>query len=147
MQPFDEPSIEAQYRIANYNRSLRFLNDLARLDRHRRLHTLSTSLARSEPQFRYPAGVRMKKITVAGPGDIAGKPLAIFTLEGWQRGMVLSANPNADLDLSLRELEPPVHKNDMFTNRLRAMVMAVRVIVQAIEADQWLQPQPTPDSA
>jgi hypothetical protein len=54
MQPFEEPVIECQYRIANFNRSLRFLNDLARLDRHRRLHTFCTSVKRSQPQLRYP---------------------------------------------------------------------------------------------
>jgi hypothetical protein len=46
-------------------------------------------------------------------------------------------NPDADLDLSLQELEPPIANNDIFTNRLHAMVMAVRAIVLAIEADSW----------
>lgn len=137
MQPFEEPSIEPQYRIANFNRSLRFLNELARLDRHRRLHTFCTFVVRSEPQFRYPEEVRLQKITVAEPGDMTGKPLATFTLEGWKRNMTLSANPNADLDLSLQELEPPAAKNDTFTNRLHAMVKAVRAIILAIEANAW----------
>ncbi len=137
MQPFEEPVVEPQYRIANFNRSLRFLNDLARLDRHRRLHTFCTCLKRSEPQLRYPTGVSLKEIRVAEPGDISGKALATFTLEGWKRGMTLSANPDAHLDLSLQELDPPTATNDIFTNRLHAMVVAVRAIALAIEADSW----------
>lgn len=108
MQPFEEPALEAKYRIANYNRSLRFLNDLARLDRHRRLHTFCTYVARSEPRFRCPPAVMIENLRVNAPGDIASKPLATFKLTGWKRGMNLSVNPNADLELSLQELELPV---------------------------------------
>jgi hypothetical protein len=39
MQPFAEPDLSPELRICNYNRSLRFLNDLARMDRHRTLHS------------------------------------------------------------------------------------------------------------
>jgi hypothetical protein len=137
MQPFEEPVIEPQYRIANFNRSLRFLNDLARLDRHRRLHTFCNRVKRSEPQLRYPEGVRLKEINIAEQEDISGTPLATFTLEGWKRGMTLSANPDADLDLSLQQLEPATATNDTFTNRLDAMAIAVRTIVLALEADSW----------
>ena len=39
MQPFEEPKLEPKLRIGNFNRCLRFLNELARIDRRRRLHT------------------------------------------------------------------------------------------------------------
>lgn len=140
MQPFHEGELEARYRIANYNRCLGFLNDLARLDRHRRLHTFCTFVARSEPQFRYPSEVKLHNLHVNAPGEISDQPLATFSLKGWKRGMPFSANPNADVDLSLRELEPPVHRNDIFPNRLRAMAMAVQAIVGALEVNAWQEP-------
>jgi hypothetical protein len=59
-----------------------------------------------------PEEVRPKEITLAEPGDMTGRPLAIFTLEGWKRDMGLSPNPNADFDLSLQELKSPAARND-----------------------------------
>jgi hypothetical protein len=68
------------------------------------------------------------------------QPLAKFTLCGWQRGMKLSANPNVDLELSLEEIEAPCWHNDGFPNRLKSIVRTVRMIIAALENDEWKPP-------
>jgi len=140
MQPFEEPDLEPKWRIGNFNRCLRFLNELARIDRHRRLHTFSTYVVEGEPQFRLPDGVSLTALDLHVPGNIADRPLAKFTLSGWQRGMKLSANPNVDFDLSLEGIEVPCWPNDSFANRLKSIVRTVSMIIRALENDEWKSP-------
>jgi len=140
MQPFEEPELEPRYRIGNFNRCLRFLNELARVDRHRRLHAFSTYATSGTPQFRLPDEVTMESLEVNIPGSILDGPLARFVLRGWERGMKLSVNPNVDLDLSLEEMEAPCWPNDSFPNRLQSIIRTVRMIIGTIENDTWKSP-------
>lgn len=137
MQPFEEPDLAPKLRIGNFNRCLRFLNELARIDRHRRLHTFSTYVTGGEPQFRLPKNVSLEALELNVPGNIVDLPLAKFRLSGWQRGMKLSANPNVDLELSLEEMEAPCWPNDGLPNRLKSIVSTVRMIIAALENDEW----------
>jgi hypothetical protein len=68
--------------------------------------------------------------------------VAHFSLEGWQRGMKLLANPNADIDLSLEGIDPPCHSNDTFPHRLEAIIQNVRIIISLLEKNQWLPSSP-----
>jgi len=138
MQPFEEPNLEPKLRIGNFNRCLRFLNELARIDRHRRLHTFSTYVTGGKPQFRLPDNVSLEVLELNVPGNIADESLAKFKLSGWQRGMKLSANPNVDLELSLEEMEAPCWPNDGLPNRLKSIVRTVRMIIAALENDEWI---------
>lgn len=137
MQPFEEPELEPKYRIANFNRCLRLLNEWARLDRHRFPHTFTTFATKVAPQFRCPDGVSLLSLEVSKPAEIGMGPIARFSLTGWKAGMNLEANPRADLDLSIKGMEPPCHPNDSFPNRLRSMLTAVRMIIQPIENNAW----------
>lgn len=137
MQPFEEPELEPKYRIENYNRCLRLLNEWARIDRHRVPHTFVTFAKQVSPEFRFPKGVSLKSLEISEPAEIGAGPIATFSLVGWKPEMNLQANPRADLDLSIKGMEPPCHPHDSFPNRLRSMLQAVRMIIHPIEDDKW----------
>lgn len=140
-QPFAEPPLEASLLVLNSNRCLRFLNDLARIDRHRRLHTLIAAVSTDRPLFEIPKGTRLEKLEVRPMGSSEG-PAARFCLTGWQRGMKLFANPHADIDLWLEGLAAPCHQNDTLPHRLQSITMNVRMIVSFLENNEWLPPSP-----
>jgi hypothetical protein len=140
-QPFAEPPLEASLMVLNSNRCLRFLNELARIDRHRRLHTLIAGISMDRPLFELPEGTRLEKLEVRPISPWEG-PAARFSLSGWQRGMKLFANPLADIDLWLEGLAAPCHPNDTLPHRLQSITMNVRMIVSFIEKNEWLPPSP-----
>lgn len=143
MQPFAEPDLSPELRICNYNRSLRFLNDLARVDRHRTLHSLCTAVAGAQPLLRLPKSVKLLNLKTCKVGNLNGEPLATFELGGWHSGLQISANPNVDLNISLREIEPPCFDNDYLSERLRSMVYSTRMIIAALENNRWIEPEST----
>jgi hypothetical protein len=140
-QPFAEPPLEASLMVLNSNRCLRFLNELARIDRHRRLHTLIAGISMDRPLFELPEGARLEKLEVRPISSSEG-PAACFTLTGWKRGMKLFANPLADIDLWLEGLAAPCHSNDTLPHRLQSITMNVRMIVSFLEKNEWLPPSP-----
>lgn len=139
LQPFAEPSVDASLRIVNANRSLGFLNDLARLDRHHRLHTFFTTIGSEAPILDLPEGVSLKSVVIRPSSDHAG-PIVRFSLDGWREGMELHANPNADIELSLEGMPPAAHNNDTFANRLKSIVMNVRIVVSFLQKNSWIEP-------
>jgi hypothetical protein len=140
-QPFAEPPLEASLMVLNSNRCLRFLNELARIDRHRRLHTLIAGISMDRPLFDLPDGTRLEKLEVRPMSSPEG-PAARFSLTGWQRGMKLFANPLADIDLWLEGLAVPCHPNDTLPHRLESITMNVRIIVSLLEKNEWLPLSP-----
>jgi hypothetical protein len=140
-QPFAEPPLEASLQVLNSNRCLRFLNELARIDRHRRLHTLIAGISMDRPLFELPEGTRLEKLEVRPMSSSEGSA-ARFSLTGWQRGMKLFANPHADIDLWLEGLAAPSHANDTLPHRLQSITMNVRMIVSFLEENEWLPPSP-----
>lgn len=140
-QPFAEPSLEASLLVLNSNRCLRFLNELARIDRHRRLHTLVAGISMDRPLFELPEGTQLQKLEVRPMSSSEG-PAARFSLTGWRRGMKLFANPLADIDLWLEGLAAPCHANDTLPHRLQSITMNVRMIVGFLEKNEWLPASP-----
>jgi hypothetical protein len=140
-QPFAEPPLEASLLVLNSNRCLQFLNELARIDRHRRLHTLIAAISMDRPLFELPQDTRLEKLQVRPMSSSEG-PVARFSLAGWQRGMKLFANPLADIDLWLEGLAAPCHSNDTLPHRLQSITMNVRMIVSFLEKNEWLPPSP-----
>lgn len=140
-QPFAEPQLAASLLVLNSNRCLRFLNELARIDRHRRLHTLIAAISMDRPLFELPEGTRLEKLEVRPMSSSEG-PVARFSLAGWQRGMKLFANPHADIELWLEGLAAPGHPNDTLPHRLQSITMNVRMIVSLLEKNEWLPPSP-----
>ena len=140
-QPFAEPPLEASLLVLNSNRCLRFLNELARIDRHRRLHTLIAGISMDRPLFELPEGTRLERLEVRPMSSSEG-PTARFSVTGWQRDMKLVANPLADIDLWLDGLAAPCHPNDTLPHRLQAITMNVRMIVSFLEKNEWLPPSP-----
>jgi hypothetical protein len=140
MQPFEEPDLSPELRIGNFNRSLRFLNDLARIDRHRTLHSWCTAVVKLKPLLRLPEGVKLKEMKLCHVGNLEGGPLATFVLTGWKPMLKISANPNVDLNISIRESEPPCFSNDYLSERLRSMVRSTRLIILALQKNKWKDP-------
>lgn len=116
-----------------------FLERTSSEDRHRRLHTLIAAVSTDRPLFELPEGTRLEKVEVRPMGSSEG-PAARFSLTGWQRGMKLSANPHADIDLWLEGLAASCHQNDTLPHRLQSITMNVRMIVSFLEKNEWLLP-------
>lgn len=144
VQPFTEPSIDASLRIGNANRALRILNDLARIDRHRRPHTFVTTVSTTAAVLELPRGVTVRSATMRALSETDG-PLMRFTLDGWRSGLEVHANPRADIDLSIDGIPPPCHSNDTFPNRLKSIVMNVRIIISLLEKNEWKSIDPSVD--
>jgi hypothetical protein len=113
------------------------------MDRHRTLHSLCTAVAGAKPLLRLPKGVKLLKLKTCEVGNLDGEPLATFELGGWQPGLQISANPNVDLNISIREIEPPCFDNDYLSERLQSMVYSTRMIIAALENNRWIEPEST----
>lgn len=87
--------------------------------------------------------MKLLKLNTCKVGNLEGEPLATFELGGWQPGLQISANPNVDLNISIREIEPPCFDNDYLSERLQSMVYSTRMIIAALENNRWIEPEST----
>jgi hypothetical protein len=56
VQPYNMPNLSPEKMVTNFNRSLQILNDLARKDRHRKLHVVGAWPMKVHPKFVLPFG-------------------------------------------------------------------------------------------
>ena len=120
--------------MINLNRSLGILNDLARKDRHRKLHVVGSWALRLKPQLILPPGVTISSMTLMEAGyldDFA--ELAAFQLRGFVRGMPLQANPYLTTTVGLNEPPAPCHPSDTFDRRIAEMMNAVHSVICMFE--------------
>jgi hypothetical protein len=141
VQPYNTPALSPELFIGNVNRSLGFLNDWARKDRHRKLHPVGSWPSKAIPKLRIPPGTTIDYLTPTKTGILLEHEdeVAVFKLTGWVRGMKLSANPDVSIDIWLNESPPSAAENDTFSNRVESMIIATRFVIDAIETSKELK--------
>ncbi len=134
VQPYKIPKLVPEEMVFNFNRTLAILNDWARKDRHRRLHMVGSWASNASPKIRCPEGTTLSYIRINGAGFLEHKnEIATFGLIGYREGMEVQANPDVAIDIAVDEIPPPCADNDTLGNRIRAMLMATKFIVSAME--------------
>jgi hypothetical protein len=136
VQPYNTPTtLPPEQMVMNLNRSLGILNDLARKDRHRKLHVAGCWPMKLHPKFMFPPGVTLVSIEVMEPGLLnESNELAIFQIKGYRRGMApIQVNPNLATTIGLNEPPLPVHQNDNWDPRFTQMIIAVNSVISAFE--------------
>lgn len=134
VQPYNAPSLPPEEMVNNINRCLGILNDLARKDRHRRLHVVGSLPLSFLPLFRLPEGVSVVDVKTHAEGVLQEQAeIATFRLVGFRRGMKVQVNPNMATNIGCDEPPVPCHSTDTFDRRLSAIINAANSIVSAFE--------------
>jgi hypothetical protein len=135
IQPYNAPSLTPDEMVKNLNRSLGILNDLARKDRHRKLHVVGAWPYHFRPIFNnLPPGVAVHDLEVMPPGLLGeGSVLATFRLSGYTPGMPISVNPRLSTQLGCNEPPAPISAEDTFDKRLAEMMNTVNSVITAFE--------------
>jgi hypothetical protein len=134
MQPYNTPSLPPEDMVKDLNRSLTILHDLARKDRHRRLHIVGAWPYHFDPKFTMPPGVTVDSLTITPPGILEeGSILARFQLKGFSWGMNIQVNPWLRTNVGLNEPPIPCHVSDTFDRRLEEMINAVGTVIAAFQ--------------
>jgi hypothetical protein len=134
IQPYNTPSLSPELLVKDLNRSLGILHDLARKDRHRKLHVIGQVPLSFKPEIIVPPGVTITKFKVRKDGPLGkDQDLVIFQLAGFRSGMIVSMSPNLLVNLGLDEPPPPCHPSDTFPERLQGMLDVVNSVIIAFE--------------
>lgn len=120
--------------VLSPHRAMDLINSWGRIDRHRRLHVVGSWGGNRDPLLILPDGVSLAWMLVTYDGFLEDEyEVASFTLEGWQDGMHLKANPNLTIDISLREEPVPAADNDTLSERCQWMRIFVAEMVKGFE--------------
>jgi len=134
VQPYNLQPSSTEATIRSINRSLGILNDLARKDRHRKLHVVGSWPLDLEPQFRLPEGVTVENLQISPPSILQdGAILAKFRICGYVAGMRIHCNPQLRTNFGCNERPDPCDSTDTFDQRLTAMINAVGSVIATFE--------------
>lgn len=129
VQPYNNQSLPPDEMVRSINRSLGILHDLARKDRHRKLHIVGSWPLGMKPDF---IGVTVDSFEVLPPSVLKeGTVMAKFSVSGL--GGLVSFNPNLRTNIGSDEPPPPCHPSDTFDRRLTEMINAVGSVIAAFE--------------
>jgi hypothetical protein len=134
VQPYNAPHVSPDERTTI--NGLTALNDWARIDRHRRLHIISSWATRARPKFQCPHGVTVRSIVVASePGHFLEdeSKVAGFFVEGWDPSMSFQANPDLFIDVTIQEASP-LGVGPTLTDASNAVIQAVQVVLKRFES-------------
>jgi len=134
VQPYNNLSLSSEETVKSVNRSLGILHDLARKDRHRRLHVVGSCSLGLNPQFLLPVGTALEWLEIL-PASVLenGSVLAKFRLKGYTSGQQISVNPQLKTNFGCTEPPVPCHPTDTFDRRLVEMINAVGSVIAAFE--------------
>lgn len=133
-QPYHSPTLESGQEDFSVNRSLGILNDLARKDRHRKLHVVGSWPFDMTPSFILPNGVTVASFEAQPPAIIReGTIMAKFHLAGFSSGMEAMVNPRLRTTFGCAEPPVPVNDTDTFERRLREMTESVAGVIDFFE--------------
>lgn len=134
VQPYNTPLLPPEQLVSNVNRNLGLLHELARKDRHRKLHVVGSMPLRIDPEFQLPPGVRVISVkTDANQLIEVNTVIAKFQLEGFKSGMQLQLNPHLATNIGCSEPPPACCPEDTFPRRLAEMMNAVHSVISAFE--------------
>lgn len=134
VQPYNDQSLPPQEMVKSINRSLGILHDLARKDRHRKLHVVGSWPIDLDPQFKLPEGVMVDLLHVLPPSVLREETVMVkFHLKGLRRGTQVSVNPQLRTNFGCDEPPAPCDPSDTFDRRLTEMINAVGSVIHAFE--------------
>jgi hypothetical protein len=122
---------------------LYWVNELARIDRHRSLHVVGAYVAESDPLVRAPAAssIAITNLSAEGPIFVDGDgEIARIQIAPWAEGDDVEANAQTALDPELREWTerkpaPEFWERLTFGERLRFFELFVKAIIGRFERD------------
>jgi len=143
-QPFRLPS-EYDHRIWFPTEALMLLNDMARQDRHRRLHVVGTWGHLAAPEVFVDAPASVEWVRVEPDGIIESRHLvARFKLRNYSPSRhgqsSVHANPRIAMDVVVDVGPQPRDTDDTLNRRTRAMLLMVEEMVSALERSVGLRP-------
>lgn len=134
VQPYNNQSLPPDEMVKSINRSLGILHDLARKDRHRKLHIVGSWPLGMKPDFILPDGVTVDSFEALPPSVLKeGTVMARFRISGLSGHQQISFNPNLRTNIGSDEPPPPCHPSDTFDRRLAEMINAVGSVIAAFE--------------
>lgn len=135
MQPYNTPALQPEDLIRNVNRTLGILNDLARKDRHRKLHVVGSWVTDVQPQFDLPSGVKLTMLRRNMGGFLNGSSeVATFKLVGFRRGMrPVQVNPFLTTTPALDEPPAPCCESDNWGQRFAQLPETVEFVIRDLE--------------
>lgn len=134
VQPFNNPTLPPEKMTESINRSLGILHELARKDRHRKLHIVGSWPLDMNPEFNLPDGVTLDSLEILPPSVLReGAIFARFHLTNFIPGTQIPMNPNLRTTIGCDEAPVACHPTDTFGKRLTEMINAVHSVVYAFE--------------
>ncbi|WP_163573075.1 hypothetical protein [Fodinicola feengrottensis] len=141
LKHLDEPHRDMLLKMQPFNNTsgasvIAVINELARIDRHRRLTISTTYLAEMEPVVSVPQGCEVKlqwgqRLLINGRAD-----LARITISPWRDGFAAEINPRVGIDPEVAEWPNlPFWKTIRLTDRLMMAQSFVESVVAAFEYD------------
>jgi len=135
VQPYNAPRISPGVLAASINRTLGIINDLARKDRHRKIHVVGSWPFDLTPSFVLPTGVSVDSITPMPPAILTeGTVIATFWIRGYQSGVTeAEVNPKLRTTFGCAEPPLPIDSSDTFETRIRDMFNTVKGVIEFLE--------------
>jgi hypothetical protein len=134
VQPFNNRTLPPKKMTESINRSLGILHELARKDRHRKLHIVGSWPLDINPKFNLPDGVTLDSLEILPPSVLReGAIFARFHLTNFIPGTQIPVNPNLRTTIGCDEAPVACHPTDTFDKRLTEMINAVHSVVYAFE--------------
>jgi hypothetical protein len=134
IQPYNNQSLPPEELIKSVNRSLGILHELARKDRHRRLHVVGSWPIDIKPVFTLPEGVIVDRLEVKPPAILKeGTVIAKFHLTGLGSGAGAHINPQLRTNFGCNEPPTACDPSDTFDRRLAEMINSVAGVIDFFE--------------
>ncbi len=133
-QPYNAPLSASGDPTRSVNRSLGILHDLARKDRHRRLHVVGSWPMDMTPSFILPRGATVVSLESVPPSIIKeGSVMAKFHLLGYTDESQVLVNPRLRTTFGCAEPPLPIDINDTFEDRFREITNTVAGVIDFFE--------------
>jgi hypothetical protein len=134
VQPYHAKNLSPEQCLKDIGRHLGILHNLARKDRHRRLHVVGSWPYDLAPAFTLPPGATVESIEIQKPSVLAdGVILAKFRIKNLPRANEAFVNPRLRTNFGCSESPVSCHPEDTFDNRLAQMINAVASVLSAFE--------------
>lgn len=136
IQPYNAAHLPPEQLIKSVGRSLGILHDLARKDRHRKLHLVGSWPLYAKPIFTLPEGVSVVSLQIMPPSVLTeGALIARFRVIGDRGGDLGHMNPQLRVTFGCAEpdLPPQCDPSDTFEHRIAEMVNSVAGVIDSFE--------------
>jgi hypothetical protein len=136
LQPYNAPPMSPDNSIMSAQRTLSILNTWTRIERHRAIKIVSSWVTNADPNLILPPGAHLKGMNVRKRGLLdSDNVVARFRLKGFTDNMDIRVDPDLHLNPVVDECPIACHPTDDLSTRMNMMLLVVKDVVRAIEAD------------